>query len=457
MLAIVPSRWTSASSPRSSPSPTTARSRRPPAPCSRCSPTSRATSPGWRRSSARARRPGPGRAHRRRRAGGRAGQADPARAGRHRRRRRPGRRRRHRRRPPRHARHDGPLAAAAAAVGARPRHPNVRAIVSEGSTSALIPGLLTGRFNAAIIHLPVDDPELTLEPLFAEDLLLRRPRRPPAGRARRAVAAPTSATHRLLLPPAGSALRRVLDRAASSRRRAAAGPGRDRRRAPAGHAGPRRLRRGDRAGDGRPPARRRRRPGLRVPELPPRVVALAHHGGRRRARPRGRCSTCCGRCSPHVPTPSPACGSGPPPSRSRALADRSALSARTRGICRKPVTPDVVGAVFVASSSDCRAARRKVSPMQSSRRIHVAWRASAAAALAAMVVVGGTGLAGAADRPPADDSPGSTASVHDDHGRGRGRPNASSTAAADLVGAAPVGIGRGRPAPRWQRVEGHLV
>ena len=39
-------------------------------------------------------------------------------------------------------------------------HPHVRVIVSEGSTSVLIPGLLTGRFNAAVVHLPVDDPEL---------------------------------------------------------------------------------------------------------------------------------------------------------------------------------------------------------------------------------------------------------------------------------------------------------
>jgi DNA-binding transcriptional LysR family regulator len=94
-------------------------------------------------------------------------------------------------------------------------HPNVRAIVSEGSTSALIPGLLGGRYNSAILHLPVDDPELIIEPLFAEDLLLvAHCDHPLAGRGELPLA--ELAGYRLLLPPTGSALRRILDRAASS-------------------------------------------------------------------------------------------------------------------------------------------------------------------------------------------------------------------------------------------------
>ena len=52
------------------------------------------------------------------------------------------------------------------------RHPQLRVIVAEGSTSVLIPALLSAQYDAAIVHLPVDDPELTIEPLFAEDLLL---------------------------------------------------------------------------------------------------------------------------------------------------------------------------------------------------------------------------------------------------------------------------------------------
>ena len=108
--------------------------------------------------------------------------------------------RRRRRRAPRRDRHDRPLADAPAARRCRARHPHVRVIVAEGSTSALIPALLSGQLDAAIVHLPVDDPELTIEPLFAEDLLLlvgdRHPlaaRRRSARRARRASPAAAAA------------------------------------------------------------------------------------------------------------------------------------------------------------------------------------------------------------------------------------------------------------------------
>jgi LysR family transcriptional regulator, hydrogen peroxide-inducible genes activator len=94
-------------------------------------------------------------------------------------------------------------------------HPHIRAIVSEGSTSVLLPALLGGRFNAAVVHLPVDDPELTIEPLFAEDLLLITPADHALG-GRDEISLTELAEHRLLLPPSGSALRRVLDRAAAA-------------------------------------------------------------------------------------------------------------------------------------------------------------------------------------------------------------------------------------------------
>jgi len=94
-------------------------------------------------------------------------------------------------------------------------HPRLHTVVSEGSTSVLLPGVLSGRFNAAVIHLPVDDPELIIEPLFAEELVLVAHRDHPLG-GRREVAVTELSHHRLLLPPTGSALRRVLDRAAGS-------------------------------------------------------------------------------------------------------------------------------------------------------------------------------------------------------------------------------------------------
>lgn len=94
-------------------------------------------------------------------------------------------------------------------------HPNVHAIVHEGSTSTLIPPLLNGRLDAAIVHLPVDDPELLIEPLFAEDLLvLANVDHPIAGRGVMSIT--ELANVPLLLPPKGSALRRVVDRAAAT-------------------------------------------------------------------------------------------------------------------------------------------------------------------------------------------------------------------------------------------------
>jgi DNA-binding transcriptional LysR family regulator len=95
------------------------------------------------------------------------------------------------------------------------RHPRVHPIVSEGSTTTIVPGVLSGQLNAAIIHLPIDDPELVVEPLFAEDLLLLVPAvHPLSGRDTMSLNELEEVP--LLLPPKGAALRRVLDRAAGS-------------------------------------------------------------------------------------------------------------------------------------------------------------------------------------------------------------------------------------------------
>jgi molybdate transport repressor ModE-like protein len=94
-------------------------------------------------------------------------------------------------------------------------HPNVRMVVQEGATSSLVPNVLTGHLNGAIVHLPVDEPELTIEPLFAEDLLLLAA---DGHRLARSDTIDLTDLHEvpLLLPPPGAALRRVLDRAAAS-------------------------------------------------------------------------------------------------------------------------------------------------------------------------------------------------------------------------------------------------
>ena len=94
-------------------------------------------------------------------------------------------------------------------------HPHVRAIVQEGATSTLIPNVIGGQLNAAIVHLPVDDPELVIEPLFAEDLFLLADATHPLADSEELSLCDLDDVP-LLLPPTGAALRRVLDRAAAS-------------------------------------------------------------------------------------------------------------------------------------------------------------------------------------------------------------------------------------------------
>ncbi len=93
------------------------------------------------------------------------------------------------------------------------QYPHVHSVVSEGGTSSLVPRLVAGQLDACIVHLPVDDPELHVEPLFAEDLIVIVPHK-------HEWAGATSLTMRdlaeypLVLPPPSSTLRRIINRAA---------------------------------------------------------------------------------------------------------------------------------------------------------------------------------------------------------------------------------------------------
>jgi len=94
-------------------------------------------------------------------------------------------------------------------------HPGVRTVIQEGATSTLIPNVLSGHLNAALVHLPVDDPELVIEPLFAEDLFLLASSSHPLA-AHETIPLRDLDQVPLLLPPMGSALRKVLECAAAA-------------------------------------------------------------------------------------------------------------------------------------------------------------------------------------------------------------------------------------------------
>ena len=95
------------------------------------------------------------------------------------------------------------------------RHPKVRVAVLEGNTTSLVPQLLAGAVDLAVVNLPVDDPDTSVEVLFEEDLVLVAP----AAHAladRHHLTLDDLAAHPLLLPPPNTSIRVELDRAAAA-------------------------------------------------------------------------------------------------------------------------------------------------------------------------------------------------------------------------------------------------
>lgn len=55
------------------------------------------------------------------------------------------------------------------------RHPAVRVVVVDATTTSLLPQLEAGRLDVAVVNLPLHDPDLTAVPLFDEDHVLVAP------------------------------------------------------------------------------------------------------------------------------------------------------------------------------------------------------------------------------------------------------------------------------------------
>jgi LysR family transcriptional regulator, hydrogen peroxide-inducible genes activator len=92
----------------------------------------------------------------------------------------------------------------------RSAYPRVRAIIVESPTTTLLPQLAAGQLDAAVVNLPVDEPDFTIEPIFEEDMLLLVTTGDPlAGRSEVSLA--ELADHRLLLPAPGTSLRQEID------------------------------------------------------------------------------------------------------------------------------------------------------------------------------------------------------------------------------------------------------
>ncbi|HEX9259591.1 MAG TPA: LysR substrate-binding domain-containing protein, partial [Acidimicrobiales bacterium] len=57
-------------------------------------------------------------------------------------------------------------------TGLHDRHPLVRLVIVEASTTSLLPQLVAGQLDLAVVNLPVDDPDVDTEALFAEELIV---------------------------------------------------------------------------------------------------------------------------------------------------------------------------------------------------------------------------------------------------------------------------------------------
>jgi DNA-binding transcriptional LysR family regulator len=89
-------------------------------------------------------------------------------------------------------------------------HPLVRPVILDAVTTSLVPQVREGAVDFAVINLPLDDPDLSVEPLFAEDRVIVAPLDHPLASHVR-VSLSEAAEHDLLLPPPGTAFRDELD------------------------------------------------------------------------------------------------------------------------------------------------------------------------------------------------------------------------------------------------------
>lgn len=94
------------------------------------------------------------------------------------------------------------------------QHPGVHVVALDATTTSLVPQVAGGAIDLAVINLPVDEAELSVEPLFNEDRILIAPAGHPLAGVER-VGLAELAAHPLLLEPVGTGFRDMLDAEAS--------------------------------------------------------------------------------------------------------------------------------------------------------------------------------------------------------------------------------------------------
>ncbi|HSL59918.1 MAG TPA: LysR family transcriptional regulator [Acidimicrobiales bacterium] len=95
----------------------------------------------------------------------------------------------------------------------RRQHPLVGLVVIDATTTSLVPQLVAGHIDLAVVNLPLDEPDVDVLPLFGEDRILVAPLDHPLA-ARDRVQFAELAEHELLLAAPGTAFRGELDETA---------------------------------------------------------------------------------------------------------------------------------------------------------------------------------------------------------------------------------------------------
>ena len=95
-------------------------------------------------------------------------------------------------------------------VALEARHPHVGLVIVDATTTSLLPQVVNGSLDLAVVGLPVDEPDVVTEVLFDEDPMLVTPADHPLAAAERVTLAEV-ARHRVLLEPPGTQFRDLID------------------------------------------------------------------------------------------------------------------------------------------------------------------------------------------------------------------------------------------------------
>ena len=90
------------------------------------------------------------------------------------------------------------------------RYPDVELVIMDAPTSSLVPQLVSGRIDLALVNTPLNEPDVQVAPLFDEDRVLVAPADHPLYE-RESVQLTDLAEHELLLEARGTAFRDALD------------------------------------------------------------------------------------------------------------------------------------------------------------------------------------------------------------------------------------------------------